>query len=219
MMNPAEILYWLSQNRSERIVATSSFQAQSLPLLFLLNKIIPMTPILFLDTGFHFRETLAYIDDIQNQLGLNIKMLQPKQRTQHKNLYKTNPDMCCYLSKVEPLQEELKHYDVWISGIRRDQTSARRNTPIIGRDNRNKIIKLCPMLNATREVIDSMNEQLDLPLNPLLRMGYRSVGCQPCTKIPTNANERSGRWQGTDKTECGLHITSHNDKSRNNYHL
>ena len=203
--NPAEILYWLLNQNSGTVTMTSSFQAQSLPLLYLVSRIMPMLPVLFLDTGFHFKETLCYVDTLKMRLGLNIVRLASAVPTEEL-LYSTNPDMCCYLNKVEPLQNHLKQYDVWISGIRRDQTNTRKQMKIIDFDERNGVMKLCPMANVPGGIIEKMIVNLGLPIHPLKQQGYQSIGCEPCTQKTVNDNARSGRWGGTEKTECGLHL-------------
>ena len=125
---------------------------------------------------------------------------------QDHDLYLTNKDMCCYLNKVEPLQVELKKYDVWISGIRRDQTEHRKDTPILSYDDKNDLFKLSPLANMTKDVVEHYIEKFNLPLHPLECEGFKSIGCAPCTSKPVNADERSGRWVDSLKTECGLHL-------------
>tara|TARA_A100001015_G_scaffold302807_1_gene391501 strand:- start:2550 stop:3248 length:699 start_codon:yes stop_codon:yes gene_type:complete len=207
-LNPAEILYWLSKQNEMRITMTSSFQAQSLPLLYLVSRILPFMPILFLDTGYHFQQTLDYVEELKKKLDLNIVHLRPSV-AKEAALYASNPDMCCYLRKEEPLQNALKGYDVWISGIRRDQTEVRKSARIIDYDSKNDVVKVCPMANLSREAMEKMNARLSLPLNPLREQGYLSIGCKPCTEKSIGNDERSGRWAFNRKTECGLHLPEH----------
>ena len=118
-----------------------------------------------------------------------------------------DPDMCCYLRKVEPLQRAFKDVDVWISGIRRDQTRARRSIRMLDYHEPLDVVKVSPMANVTSKLLDRLNDRLDLPRHPLLTRGYRSIGCAPCTKPTTSSEEsRAGRWAGKEKTECGLHF-------------
>lgn len=208
--NAVEIVYWASREFGSKLAVTSSFQTQSLPLLHVISRICPNTPIFFIDTGFHFPETLAFLETIKKKLGLNIVELKPlieheEFLKQHGELHQDNPNMCCYMNKVEPLQRELTKYDAWISGIRRDQTNQRADTQIISMQE-NGLYKICPMVNWTEKNVDSYIEKLHLPKHPLHKAGYRSIGCACCTVRTTEGQDaRSGRWSGKEKTECGLH--------------
>ena len=209
--HPAEAIYWAAKKYRKQLVVTSSFQTQSVPLLHMISHICPNIPIIFLDTGFHFPETLAFRDELKKELGLNIKNLtclmgQELFSLNHNGLYKSNPNMCCYLNKVEPLERELKNYSAWISGIRRDQTEQRKNTPTVAKQ-KNGLFKVCPLVDWTEQMVIQYIERKRLPKPPLFDLGYRSVGCHHCTK-PTTADQdsRSGRWLENEKTECGLHF-------------
>ena len=205
-LNPAEILYWLTMQDAGSITMTSSFQAQSLPLLYMVSRICPAVPVLFLDTGYHFKETLDYVDELQSLLNLDLVRITPLVVVEDEKMPWSNPDMCCYLRKVEPLQNELKKYDVWISGIRRDQTAVRKQVKILDYDSKNDVLKICPMANFSRHMIEQVNAHLNLPFNPLRQQGYLSIGCEPCTEKSVCGDERSGRWGQSGKTECGLHL-------------
>ncbi len=212
-MSAAEIIYWAAKTFGSKLALTSSFQTQSLPLLHLVSRICPNTPVFFLDTGFHFKETIQFRDELKRKLGINIVILKPlcghdTFLQQHGNLHQTNPNMCCYMNKVEPLQRALSSYGAWISGIRRDQTEARKDTPVVEMQS-NGLYKVCPMVNWSAQHVSDYIDRFNLPQHPLLERGYRSIGCEPCTK-PTNDDQdlRSGRWAGLDKTECGLHFDS-----------
>jgi len=208
----SEILRWAWKTFGENVAATSSFQTQSMPLLKLISIHAPEIRIFFLDTGFHFPETHEVIEDLQSRLGLRIETLVPIMghdgfKEAYGNLYETNPQMCCYLNKVEPLKRALRGYQAWISGIRRDQTPHRAGTPILRRQD-DGVIKICPMANWTGEQVARYVEVEDLPAHPLSAKGYRSIGCAPCTR-PVSAQEeddRVGRWSGQEQTECGLHF-------------
>ncbi len=208
-MNPAEILEWavLKQFSGLRVAATSSFQDQSRGFLFLLSHIVPQVPVYFIDTGYHFPETLDYVASVQRALALDVRMVRPGPAVKDCEMYASNPDMCCYLRKVEPLQEAFADIDVWLSGIRRDQTSTRAQARICDVHEGLDLLKILPMANVTRDVQASLNQRTGLPPHPLTASGYRSIGCRPCTAIPeAGADDRSGRWQGSTKTECGLHL-------------
>lgn len=209
--SPQAILQWAVQQFAPRIAATSSFQTQSLPLLHMIAQTVPELPVIFLDTGFHFPETLAYRDRLMAQFGLNIRSLTSVAGhdgflRQHGQLYRRDPDLCCYLNKVEPLRLARQELDAWITGIRRDQTDLRRAAAIVTRE-QDGVYKICPMLNWTSRDVWRYIRQYELPVHPLFSQGYMSVGCAPCTRpVAAGEDERAGRWAGKDKTECGLHF-------------
>ena len=206
----AEIIYWAAKTFRNKLAVTSSFQTQSIPLLHLISRICPNTPILFLDTGFHFEETLEFRSKLVTELGLNVVNLVPLMghqefKSKHDKLHETNPNMCCYLNKVEPLQRKLKKYSAWISGVRRDQTMHRANTPVCQLQD-NGLYKICPMVQWTESIVNDYINKLKLPRHPLYDSGYRSIGCACCTvAVEIGQDSREGRWNGQEKTECGLH--------------
>ncbi|RMD62200.1 phosphoadenylyl-sulfate reductase [Candidatus Parcubacteria bacterium] len=208
--HPTTILRWAWDTFAPEIVATSSFQTQSVPLLHLIAQTVPALPVLFVDTGFHFPETLIYRDRLEKELGLAVKVVKPKQehsaflRT-YGELYRRDPDMCCYVNKVEPLQRALQGVQAWITGIRRDQTSDRKRLRIVTRLD-SGVYKICPMANWSRRDIWRYISAHHLPEHPLIADGYLSIGCAPCTRpITADEGEREGRWPGQSKSECGLH--------------
>lgn len=192
---------------------TSSFQTQSVPLLHMVSRVAPQMPVFFLDTGFHFPQTLAFRDRLVADLGLNLKVLKPE--LGHKGflqrygeLYRMDPDMCCHINKVLPLRAVSKNLLAWISGIRRDQTPNRSNTPVIARQ-LDGLYKICPLATWTAKQVWQYSYDHQLPEHPLLAQGYESIGCAPCTRpVFQGENPRAGRWAGNAKTECGLHLPS-----------
>ena len=196
-----------------KIFASSSFQTQSVVLLHILSKIDNSIPIYFLNTGYHFPETLAYRDLLAELLNLNvIDLVSSVPKIQQKNekgnpLFTSDPDYCCYINKVQRLEPVLKEKDVWISGVRADQSATRQE---MNREDRAQhgVIRYHPMLGWTSKMIYDYIRENDLPKHPLEGKGYMSIGCQPCTiKMETDPNDngRSGRWFGMQKTECGIH--------------
>lgn len=200
------------KKEDKRIFATSSFQTQSVVLLHILSRIDKSIPIYFINTGYHFPDTIRYRDYIVEKFGLNLfdvkpfvpKLLQ-KDRTSGNLLFTSDPDYCCYLNKIQPLEQVLERMDVWINGIRADQSTTRKEmkteelTP-------NGTLRFHPMLDWTNKMIYQYINKHSLPKNPLEKKGYLSIGCEPCTiKFFANENIRSGRWHGMSKTECGLH--------------
>lgn len=209
---PQEILEWAWDSYGPNVAATSSFQSQSVPLLHMIAEVTPEMPVFFLDTGFHFPETLAFRDQLVKEWGLNVRVIKPDighdgfQR-QYGDLYRTDPDMCCYINKVEPLRKARRELRGWISGIRRDQTEQRRDTPVIAPVSDGQV-KICPMVRWTRRDVWQYISRHHLPTHPLMKEGYLSIGCAPCTRpVGEGEDERSGRWAGQNKTECGLHIS------------
>lgn len=209
--SPQEILTWAAQTFAPRLAATSSFQTQSLPLLHMLSQIAPQTPVFFLDTGLHFWETLLFREEIQRTLGLNVQDLRPDASWQPflqrfgRDLPQEDPDLCCFIRKVQPVQRALQNMDAWVSGIRRDQTKNRQQARFVESEP-NGLFKINPLLNWSGAQVQAYMQQYHLPVHPLLAQNYRSIGCRPCTR-PTRPeeNERAGRWAGKEKTECGLH--------------
>ena len=208
----AEILQWAWDTFGSRVAASSSFQTQSLPLLHLIAQICPTMPVIFLDTGFHFPETLAYRDELQARLGLNVVIARPiieKSQliaTYGEGLYRCDPDLCCYINKVEPMRRALAGFEAWVSGVRRDQTNHRQGLNVLENQSSGPL-KIYPMLNWTRAQVHAYIDQHQLPPHPLTAAGYRSIGCVPCTRpVLPGADERSGRWADNDKEECGLHL-------------
>lgn len=202
-------LQWSYDHFGDDLVVTSSFQSQSVPLLHLISKHIPEVPILFLDTGFHFPETIDFKEQLTEQFGLHVidvtsKIGHGAFKQEYGQLYKKDPDQCCYINKVEPLERALGNYKAWITGIRSDQTKQRRKADYIQQLD-NGITKICPMLDWTNHDVWTYVHINELPEHPLLEQGYLSVGCAPCTQPSEEGDARSGRWKGQGKKECGLH--------------
>lgn len=209
-LSAPEILRWVWEIFGSQAAASSSFQTQSVPLLHLISQMCPTMPIIFLDTGFHFPETLHFRDELQERFKLNIVNMRPViERDELATRYgvslpQHDPDLCCYIHKVEPMQRTLAGFQAWVSGTRRDQTEHRQQQAMLERLP-DGLLKIQPMLNWTKNEINAYIEQYDLPRHPLFGQGYRSIGCAPCTQPSLSEDERAGRWAGLDKTECGLH--------------
>jgi phosphoadenosine phosphosulfate reductase len=180
-------------------------------LLHLISRARPDLPVIFLDTGYHFPETLAYRDQLVERFGLTLRVVgsalsRADFAQQYGDaLYRRDPDMCCYINKVEPMRRALQDLDAWITGIRREQTSDRAAAQVVEAlpDGR---VKINPLVAWTREDLWAYINRHDLPAHPLFGQGYLSIGCAPCTApVTADQDERAGRWAGTTKTECGLH--------------
>ena len=198
-----------------RFTVTSSFGAESAVLLHMVSTVAPEVPVLFLDTDFHFSETIDYRRRLARDLGLTVldvrPALSPAQQAQRlgEALYDRNPDACCALRKTEPLRRALTTYDGWATGVRRQQTPERATTPIVEarRHDDRWLVKVAPLADWTDADVSGYQQQHDLPFHPLVRSGYRSIGCAPCTlPVADGEDARAGRWSAFGKTECGLHL-------------
>lgn len=193
------------------VALTSSFQTQSVPLLHIVSRVAPGMPVLFLDTGYHFPETLTFRDRLAREWGLDVRSLRAGTAgsLQGPELFLTDPDLCCRIHKVEPMRRAAAEYDAILSGIRRDQTSDRANAAVV--EEREGTLRIHPVLSWTEADVWSYLERHELPVHPLHHHGYESIGCAPCTRpVRIGEDSRAGRWTGSDKTECGLHITGAN---------
>ncbi len=198
------------QSQGKKIFTTSSFQSHSIVLLHILSTIDNKIPVYFINTGYHFPETIKYRDFIVHKLGLNLKNVYsqtPKSLQKDASgrfLFTSDPDYCCHINKVEPLDPILSEYDVWVNGVRADQSSVRKNFKI-EENAPHGVIRFHPMLDWNAMQIQKYLSQNDIPPHPLEEKGYFSIGCEPCThKFTTDLSEREVRWYGLNKTECGL---------------
>jgi len=208
--HPEEILLWAWNTFNGSVAASSSFQTQSVPLLKMISRVTPGMFVYFLDTGFHFEETLQFRDQLAHDFKLNVRSVGNPLGgdgfvQQYGPMFQNDPDSCCHLNKVEPMERARHKFCAWISGIRRDQTLQRRETPVITLL-ADGTYKICPLVNWTRDNIKAYAQEFNLPEHPLKALGYTSIGCQPCTQpVRAGEDERAGRWAGSAKTECGLH--------------
>ena len=202
------------RERDLRVFATSSFQSNSVVLLHLISRIDSSIPVYFLDTGYHFAETLRFRDFLSEGLGLQIRVLRsPVNRIQQRDsagrlLFASDPDHCCHLNKVLPLEPVLLSNDVWISGVRASQSAHRAAMSEEARG-RHGILRYHPMLEWSARDVHYYIEENSLPRHPLEAENYFSIGCRPCTRRmdPDQLfDDRGGRWFGMNKTECGLHM-------------
>lgn len=198
------------QSRGLKLFNTSSFQTHSVVLLHIISCIDKTIPIFFINTGYHFPETITYRDQITKLLGLNLKDVfssTPKSQQKDSNgrlLFASDPDYCCYLNKTQPLEPILAEYDVWINGVRADQSSVRKSFKVEEKAPFNAI-RFHPMLDWTPKMIHTYLEEYKIPRHPLEEKGYFSIGCEPCTRaFDTELDDRGGRWFGLKKSECGL---------------
>jgi len=206
---PEAILRWVVDTFPEDLIMTSSFQHEGVALAHMLRSIRADVPVVFINTRFHFKETLEYRDKVVDLLGLNLRVIESvipfddfKARyTDH--LFDRDPDLCCRINKVEPLQAALRGVKAWINARRRDQTADRAVMPHVERTG--DIVKVNPLARWTSKDTYAYMTHHGLPFHPLFEKGYTSIGCEPCTSLPIDGDERSGRWAGTAKRECGIH--------------
>ena len=208
---PQEIIQWAVEACAPEITVSTSFQTESMPLLYMVTRIMPDIRILFLDTGYHFWDTLIFREQIQRDWGLNVVDIYRDVRwdvfvrQNIRTLPLQDANLCCYIHKVQPMQKALRGSRAWITGIRRDQTPGRAHAQILELED-DGLLKVNPLLNWTKNDIQAYRMAHHLPAHPLYERGYRSIGCAPCTMaVGTNDDDRAGRWPGCGKTECGLH--------------
>ncbi|HVX46730.1 MAG TPA: phosphoadenylyl-sulfate reductase [Mycobacteriales bacterium] len=209
--HPRDILRWAVEEFDDRLCITSSMADAVVATLA--SQVQPGIPVIFLDTGYHFAETIGTRDAVAATLPIDVITVRPRQTVQQQDtehgarLYKRDPDLCCKLRKVMPLEGALGRYHAWASGIRRDESAARANTRVVDWDDKRGMVKINPLAAWTQDDVDQFIAENGVLVNPLVASGeYPSVGCEPCT-LPADGNtsDRSGRWAGTNKTECGLH--------------
>jgi phosphoadenosine phosphosulfate reductase len=190
---------------ADGVLVTSSFAATSAYFLHIINSIRPQQVIHFINTGFHFQETLNYRDYLAELFNLNVVDVKPDhhhhQYAISERLWETDPDLCCSVNKVEPLEAVKLDFQIWVSSLMGWQTDHRAGLDIF--EERRGIIKFNPMIDVSREQRDAYIAEHKLPFHPLVEQGYSSIGCSHCT---VKGDGRSGRWQGKPKTECGLHL-------------
>lgn len=199
--------YYLS---NKKIFVTSSFQTHSIPLLHILSNANVDVDVLFINTGFHFPETVSFKDEIGELLNINIidvrsQVSKSLQKDEEDHFYfASDTDFCCYLNKTQPLESYLMEYDVWITGVRAEQSSTRKNMKTEQEAPFNTL-RFHPLLDWSQKQIYKYRMKYNLPEHPLDKEGYQSIGCAPCTRKFDINDERSARWYGQNKTECGLH--------------
>jgi phosphoadenosine phosphosulfate reductase len=208
---PAEaIIEWAVETFGSRFCVASSMTDSVLA--HLASRVSPGIDVLFLDTGYHFVETIGTRDAVAATLPVNVVTLAPTisvrdQDAQYgADLWARDPDLCCKLRKVEPLAEGLAGYDAWATGLRREETHNRIITPVVGWDEAKGKVKVAPLARWTQADVDRYISDHNILVNPLQYDGYPSIGCWPCTRrVAPGEDSRSGRWAGSNKTECGIH--------------
>jgi phosphoadenosine phosphosulfate reductase len=211
-LSAEELLLWAAEEFGDGLVLTCSWQKQSSVLVHMVSELGLDLDVVELDTQLFFRETYETRDALVERYGLNlirpgVISVAEQHRREGPNLWETDPDRCCHIRKVEPLIEALEPYSAWVSGIRRDQSPSRAQTPKVQWSERYGVWKLHPLADWDEKRVWAYIVVNEIPSNPLHEAGYRSIGCIPCTR-PTSPDEeeRAGRWAGSDKLECGIHL-------------
>jgi phosphoadenosine phosphosulfate reductase len=214
--HPAEIVRWaLEESGLDRIAIASAFQAEGTVVMHLATMIRPDIPILFLETGFQFAETLAFKEQMAERLGLNVvdlvgeRTVEQQEASEGARLYERDPQRCCEMNKVRPMFEALRGLDAWMTAFRRDSSPTRAEAPFVEQyelEPGRMIVKINPMAAWSRAKTWAYLRANDLPHNPLYDLGYASIGCAPCTRMRMPGEpERAGRWAGKARWECGIH--------------
>ncbi|MGY1496555.1 phosphoadenylyl-sulfate reductase [Streptomyces sp. QTS52] len=205
-----EILTWATATFGRKFCVTSSME--DAVVAHLASRAMPGVDVVFLDTGYHFPETIGTRDAVEAVMDVRVLTLTPVQTVAEQDaeygpkLHDRDPDLCCKLRKVEPLERGLKEYAAWATGLRRDESPTRANTPVVGWDEKRQKVKVSPIARWTQDDVDAYVTEHGVLTNPLLMDGYASVGCAPCTRrVLEGEDARAGRWAGRGKTECGLH--------------
>ncbi|MEB3367910.1 phosphoadenylyl-sulfate reductase [Saccharopolyspora mangrovi] len=206
-----EALRWAADNFGDgRLIVASNMQ--DAVLVDLAAKAMPGVEILFLETGYHFAETIGTRDAVEQVYDVKMVNALPEQTVAEQDaaegprLYERDAQRCCFLRKVVPLRNTLSRYEAWVTGVRRVEAPTRANTPVLTWDDRNGLVKVNPLAAWSDEEMQRYIDDNGVLVNPLVPAGYPSIGCQPCTAKPLpGADPRSGRWAGSSKTECGLH--------------
>jgi phosphoadenosine phosphosulfate reductase len=209
---PEEILTWAVDRYGVMFSMATAFGPEGMTIIAMLAKISPKTWVFNLDTGYQFKETLALRDKVAEQYGIEVEMLKPEltvfeyEKLHGGPLYEKNPNQCCGDRKLAVLRNAASGMHAWASAIRRDQSPDRSVAPIVGWDKKFHLVKISPLANWTKKHVWDRIVKEKIPYNSLHDAGYTSIGCWPCTRaVQFGEDDRSGRWSGTGKTECGLH--------------
>ena len=197
----AEIIAWAVQSFSPYLSLAASMN--DVVLIDLAVRVDPAIEVVFIDTGYHFPETLDMVASVRRHYGLNLRMMTVAPHNEE--LWRVDPENCCSAVKVGQLDRALAGKEAWLSGLRRSEAASRAAAPVVGLDIRG-LVKVNPIANWTDAQVADYVVEHDLPVHPLTHQGYTSIGCAPCTQLPTDPGDpRSGRWAGQARTECGLH--------------
>ena len=212
--DPRETIEWAVETYGDGLALSASFGGgEGMALLDMISKITDKVTVLTIDTGFIFKETAEFREEVIRRYKLPVEVLRPALTVEEQvELYgeqmrTCSPDLCCQIRKIEPLKRALQRYDAWMTGIRRVQTPQRAGTNVVAWEESYGAAKIAPLAHWTEEQVWEYNKENDVLVNPLLHQGYKSIGCEPQTRpVHHDEDARAGRWSGLDKTECGIHF-------------
>ena len=217
---PQAILRWAVDSFFPKLTMATAFGPEGNCIIHMLAGIEPRVRIFNLDTGYQFKETLELRERIKDRYGIEVEYVRPETTIEEYEaehggpLYRIRPDQCCFDRKVTPLKGAVVGYEAWVSAIRKDQTKDRGQASLVQWDPKFNLVKINPLLNWTKKDVWNFIAKNDVPYNPLHDQNYPSIGCWPCTRpVVDGEDERSGRWAGSMKKECGLHVIEHRDGS------
>jgi len=218
--SPHAIVKWAVDTFYPRLTMGTAFGPEGNCIIHMLAEIEPRVRIFNLETGYQFPETLEVRERIKQKYGIEVEYIRPEASVEDYEaehggpLYVIRPDQCCHDRKILPLRQAAVGYDAWMSAIRKDQTGDRAKATVVQWDAKFGLVKINPLLNWTKKDVWAFITKHDVPDNPMHDRGYPSVGCWPCTApVGDGEDERAGRWRGTGKKECGLHVVEHQDGS------
>ena len=207
-----DVISWAVDTFAEKLAIGTSLGAEAMVIMDMVTRIQPDAPFIFLDTDFHFADTLGLLEEVKQRYNLNIIVARPELSPQQQaeqygdQLFFHDPGQCCEIRKLGPMRRQLAPFEAWITGMRRDQNAFRTGLGHAIRDDKFDLIKVNPLIHWTWDDVWHYIDTNDVPYNRLHRMGYPSIGCAPCTQpVKPGEDLRAGRWSGFDKTECGLH--------------
>ena len=213
---PREVLEWAVETYGSGLALSASFGGpEGMALIDMISKITDEVTVLTIDTGFLFKETHEFREEVMRRYQLPLEVLKPKLSVEEQverygeRMRSCSPDLCCQVRKIEPLERALERYEAWMTGIRREQTPQRAGTRVVAWEGRYGTAKIAPFAFVKEEWIHRYVAEHDVPVNPLLKRGYKSIGCEPQTRpVAPEEDARAGRWSGLEKNECGLHWIS-----------
>ena len=198
----SSVVQWAADRYGSGLVLAASFQ--DCVMIDVAVQAVPDIEVVFLDTQYHFAETLWFVEQVRARYDLNLTVMRPKATLD--DLWHADPDQCCQVRKVEPLERALNGRAAWMTGLRRDESASRASTPIVSYDVGKGLVKVNPLATWSDFDVEGYIKDRNLPVHPLAERGYTSIGCWPCTRpVGHGEDARAGRWAGSDKTECGLH--------------
>ncbi len=210
---PQDILSWASTTFGDKMTLGTAFGVSGMVLIDMAMKVCKEVDVFYIDTGLFFPETYELIERAEKRYGVRFRRLTPELSVEGQaqahgaRLWEKDSNKCCSMRKVVPLSQAVRGHTAWVTGLRRDQSPTRRHTPVVQWNKKHQLVKIAPLANWTEKDVWTYALKHDVPYNPLHNQGFPSIGCKPCTRaVRPGEDLRAGRWSGSDKTECGLHL-------------